>query len=640
MASVQGKTSIKIDELVNGTVISGSVSSAGDLLLTTRGGAVINAGSVRKPFGVTWASTTAYVTGDVVGYAGSLWKAKSDNTGKAPALFTSFWTPLSGFDVFDWSEKDPYFDGDLASECWQFFWKSGNPVVTLSSAAGEFESGYQALRIALAASENQRFYQKTENITRGGEVLTMTVRARLLSAAAGSYLQGIIMQNDGQGKPEPFETGSVSATANEGNQSLTTSWADYTFTYTAVAGKPRASLQLVAVAGSGAPATFLIDRVKVFRGKGQPISKVDADALYLPKYQEYDSGWIYIGDGNGPAFQNGTGPYGNNSNHAIPRFRKIGDLVFLEGLVGNPPAANGVIFTLPAGFRPDGNIIPAGFGNGGTEGHACQIMANGNVVSGTSVSGWAAINCVFVAAGAATTWHTIGAAGEPAFGAGWSNVGGGWQTGRYCKIGEYLYLDGVVQRTTGTGVTIFTLPAGYIPQDGNTHTPVAAQGTNMGGDDYGINVNTTGVVAARAKASSTGWVSLSGVRIYVGSATDSKWHRFRGGADGWYNILGPYGSGWPTPGIRRDGKIIHINGLANFASTGVIMKLPFAYAPGQCLIFPVVCTLGRRVDVDGPNEDYANSVANSISNTGTGVHGFTNSWVVAEAFEGDIRRNS
>jgi hypothetical protein len=55
MATVDGKTSIKIDELVNGTVISGSVID-GHLILQTRGGAQIDAGVVTGGITTTNAS--------------------------------------------------------------------------------------------------------------------------------------------------------------------------------------------------------------------------------------------------------------------------------------------------------------------------------------------------------------------------------------------------------------------------------------------------------------------------------------------------------------------------------------------------------------------------------------------------------
>lgn len=46
MATIRGKTAAKIDELANASVVSGALSSAGNLTLTTGGGTVINAGSV------------------------------------------------------------------------------------------------------------------------------------------------------------------------------------------------------------------------------------------------------------------------------------------------------------------------------------------------------------------------------------------------------------------------------------------------------------------------------------------------------------------------------------------------------------------------------------------------------------------
>jgi len=46
MASVTGKTSIKIDELINSQIIDVTIDVAGNLLFETRGGAVINAGQV------------------------------------------------------------------------------------------------------------------------------------------------------------------------------------------------------------------------------------------------------------------------------------------------------------------------------------------------------------------------------------------------------------------------------------------------------------------------------------------------------------------------------------------------------------------------------------------------------------------
>lgn len=46
MASVDSKTSIKIDELINGTVVSGYINDSGHLILVTAGGSEINTGSM------------------------------------------------------------------------------------------------------------------------------------------------------------------------------------------------------------------------------------------------------------------------------------------------------------------------------------------------------------------------------------------------------------------------------------------------------------------------------------------------------------------------------------------------------------------------------------------------------------------
>lgn len=46
MATVQSRTKISLDELIDSTVVSGEISTNGHLLLITRGGAVIDAGYV------------------------------------------------------------------------------------------------------------------------------------------------------------------------------------------------------------------------------------------------------------------------------------------------------------------------------------------------------------------------------------------------------------------------------------------------------------------------------------------------------------------------------------------------------------------------------------------------------------------
>jgi hypothetical protein len=59
--------------------------------------------------------------------------------------------------------------------------------------------------------------------------------------------------------------------------------------------------------------------------------------------------------------------------------------------------------------------------------------------------------------------RAVGAAGQPAFGTGWSNVGGSFQTaGFYKDPFGIVHLQGDV-KSTGASSTIFTLPSGYCP---------------------------------------------------------------------------------------------------------------------------------------------------------------------------------
>jgi len=279
VATVRGKTSIKIDDLINGTVNGGYINVAGQLILVTAGGAELNAGLVTKPVGEPWSSTVTYNTGDVVGYAGAVYRARQGGLNKPPVLFSSYWLHITGQSYDGWSEKDPFFDGDDRIESWEYFWKSGNPTVAYTTTAGEFETGRQAIKISCAAGENQRFYQREENVVKGGEYIVATVRAKLLSASAGAKLQGNIMQNDATGTPTPFASGSVSAYNIEGDQVLTTAWATYTFTFLAANAKPRAGIHILAVAP--AAAVFLIDSVRITRRSTIPLDSYPVGSIYM-----------------------------------------------------------------------------------------------------------------------------------------------------------------------------------------------------------------------------------------------------------------------------------------------------------------------------------------------------------------------
>lgn len=59
----------------------------------------------------------------------------------------------------------------------------------------------------------------------------------------------------------------------------------------------------------------------------------------------------------------------------------------------------------------------------------------------------------------------------------WANFGAPWQTGRYRKVGDIVYLEGLVKRTAGSGNIIATLPTGYRPANFHVFPTIASSNT-------------------------------------------------------------------------------------------------------------------------------------------------------------------
>ncbi|HEV2071115.1 MAG TPA: hypothetical protein VGR26_15095 [Acidimicrobiales bacterium] len=81
--------------------------------------------------------------------------------------------------------------------------------------------------------------------------------------------------------------------------------------------------------------------------------------------------WHVVGAAGEPAFNPPWRPF---VGFQVPRFRKVGNQVFLDGVLGHDGAVNASIaFVLPAGYRPAATIIPYGFGR-------FDVDAAGNVI--------------------------------------------------------------------------------------------------------------------------------------------------------------------------------------------------------------------------------------------------------------------
>ena len=89
------------------------------------------------------------------------------------------------------------------------------------------------------------------------------------------------------------------------------------------------------------------------------------------------------------------------------------------------------------------------------------------------------------------------------FGSGWANFGSGFSNGELKKIGDMVFLRGMVYRFTGSGTTIGTLPSGYRPPS----TGLFNVQTNTGPGR--VDIDSAGSITH--VSGGTSWVSLFGI---------------------------------------------------------------------------------------------------------------------------------
>ncbi len=98
------------------------------------------------------------------------------------------------------------------------------------------------------------------------------------------------------------------------------------------------------------------------------------------------------------------------------------------------------------------------------------------------------------------------------YNSGWSDLGSGNQAVEYRKIGDIVYVRGAAQRTSGTGNTPFTLPAGYRPVATDLFTG-RARSSNALGEVHGrYGIASSGVfTVSNTIVNNENWFSLSQV---------------------------------------------------------------------------------------------------------------------------------
>jgi len=110
--------------------------------------------------------------------------------------------------------------------------------------------------------------------------------------------------------------------------------------------------------------------------------------------------------------------------------------------------------------------------------------------------------------GGDTSWHEVGADGEPAFQNSWVNYGSGFATAAFRKdVLGWVHLRGMIKSGT-IGSAAFALPVGYRPP---AHIYFACVSNGAFGD---VLIITSGNVIPQVGNNT--WFSLNGITFYVG----------------------------------------------------------------------------------------------------------------------------
>ncbi|MGV9206349.1 MAG: hypothetical protein ACOC44_20270, partial [Promethearchaeia archaeon] len=102
--------------------------------------------------------------------------------------------------------------------------------------------------------------------------------------------------------------------------------------------------------------------------------------------------------------------------------------------------------------------------------------------------------------------HYVGESGEPSFQNGWENYGGDFSKAAFWKIGNMVYLQGLIRN--GSNDVMFTLPSGYRPSKDRIIATISS-------NDIGrVAILPNGDIDSNSINSSS-WVSLEGINFQI-----------------------------------------------------------------------------------------------------------------------------
>lgn len=324
--------------------------------------------------------------------------------------------------------------------------------------------------------------------------------------------------------------------------------------------------------------------------------------------------WHTVGAVGEPAFQNSWVNYGGGYQQVAFRKDPTGRVAIrglaTGGTAGAAVPGSGVAFTLPVGYRPINRVTAAG-SLGGTPAQRLDVMPTGEVLMYSAggglpmgldliefdtdtINNWTpatlAPNVILL-----DSWHNVGAAGEPAFGTGWTNLvsnnpGLGFRKGADGRVA----FKGAVQIGAGAGGTIFTLPAGYRPKDYQRFASPTAKGPVY------TDVNATGAVTYSAQPgfatmATNDWLDLSVIEFDTETVSNvsssaaqqmEAWHTVGNpGEPTFTNSWVNYGDPFATAGFRKylDGRVALRGSIKSGTLAQSAFTLPVGFRPPKAL---------------------------------------------------------
>lgn len=310
--------------------------------------------------------------------------------------------------------------------------------------------------------------------------------------------------------------------------------------------------------------------------------------------------WHTIGSFGQPTFQNSWAFYG--SVFVPPRFRKDAfGKVTVSGLVQKlTAAASGeVIFTLPAGYRPDTQTIFMTRGSNSSAGEVftrIDVWPNGDVVfSNAGGSTWSYLSLDPIEFYVASPPASVLAGPQGAMGLPGPPGAGALLAPRATSV-AYTAVSQDYVIATGGGYTI-TLPAPTANRIVGVKA-VTANGTSV------IAISTpSGVIRGEGVNTGATGIILGAPGAYVTLLADgTDWHIVAGEQDsGWIGIsyaalYSDYGGGFTGGQYRKRGGRVDMRGLVKYATpgsypvSGPLGNLPAGYRPAGNEIFDVVAS--------------------------------------------------